>query len=64
MPSPKGKKEGGGLLRIKGLDLKWTSLSLQIHFLEISRPQAVCISIRGSAKSGIWLEPRALRSQR
>lgn len=27
----------------------------------ISRPEAVSISNRGSAKSGIWLEPWALR---
>lgn len=33
----RGKKEGGGLLRIKGLDLKRTSVSLQMHFLKMLR---------------------------
>lgn len=28
-------KKGGGLLRIKGLHLKWTSVSLQMHFLKM-----------------------------
>lgn len=58
------KEEGGGLLRIKGLDLKWTSMSLQMHLLKmvnsapgyrkaISWLRAVHVSNRGAWKPDI-----------
>lgn len=69
----RGKKEGGGLLRIKGLDLKRTSVSLQMHFLKMLRwilPAVterqfpgpglyvcVCVRKRGDGKSGISWSP-------
>lgn len=71
----RGKKEGGGLLRIKGLDLKRTSVSLQMHFLKMLRwilPAVterqfglyVCVC-QEKRRWKIWyqLEPRPLRYQ-